>query len=126
VVVKVRRPEAVARIEEDLHLLHRLAGIASRHWDAARDYDVIRLVQEFDQTLHAELDYGLEAHNTERFAANFERAQNVHVPAVFWESTTSRVLTLELIRGLKSPTPRRWTRHRSIARDSRGARPTSS
>src|SRR4030088_2579938 len=66
VVVKVRRPEAVARIEEDLHLLHRLAGFAARHWEAAKDYDLVALVKEFDVTLHGELDYALEANNTER------------------------------------------------------------
>jgi ubiquinone biosynthesis protein len=101
VVVKVRRPEAVARIEEDLHLLHRLAGFASRHWEAAKDYDLVALVKEFDVTLHGELDYALEANNTERFARNFGQSPAVHVPHVFWESTTSRVLTLERMRGLK-------------------------
>jgi ubiquinone biosynthesis protein len=101
VVVKVRRPEAVARIEEDLHLLHRLAGIASRHWEAAKDYDLVALVKEFDITLHGELDYALEANNTERFARNFGQSAAVHVPRVFWESTTSRVLTLERMRGIK-------------------------
>jgi ubiquinone biosynthesis protein len=101
VVVKVRRPEAVARIEEDLHLLHRLAGFASRHWEAAKDYDLVALVKEFDVTLHGELDYALEANNTERFARNFGRSPAVHVPRVFWESTTSRVLTLERMGGIK-------------------------
>jgi ubiquinone biosynthesis protein len=101
VVVKVRRPEAVARIEEDLHLLHRLAGFAARHWEAAKDYDVVALVKEFDHTLHGELDYALEANNTERFASNFGHSRAVHVPRVFWESTTGRVLTLERMGGVK-------------------------
>jgi ubiquinone biosynthesis protein len=101
VVVKVRRPEAVAQIEEDLHLLHRLAGFASRHWDAAKDYDVVALVKEFDNTLHGELDYALEASHTERFASNFESSPAVHIPRVFWESTTGRVLTLERMRGIR-------------------------
>jgi ubiquinone biosynthesis protein len=101
VVVKVRRPEAVARIEEDLHLLHRLAGFAARHWEAAKDYDLVALVKEFDVTLHGELDYALEANNTVRFARNFGQSAAVHVPRVFWESTTSRVLTLERMRGIK-------------------------
>lgn len=101
VVVKVRRPEAVAQIEEDLHLLHRLAEFADQHWEAARDYDVVGLVGEFGRILHDELDYGLEARNTERFAENFRGSDTVHVPRVFRATSTAHVLTLERIRGIK-------------------------
>jgi predicted unusual protein kinase regulating ubiquinone biosynthesis (AarF/ABC1/UbiB family) len=49
VVVKVRRPGAVEEIDEDLKLLHSLAAVASKRWEAARQYDVVALVQEFDR-----------------------------------------------------------------------------
>jgi ubiquinone biosynthesis protein len=101
VVVKVRRPGVVEQIEEDLDILQQLAAAAARRWHFAEHYDVVGLAQEFAQTLRAELDYIREGHNAERFARNFANESGVHIPRVYWETTTSRVLTLERIRGMK-------------------------
>ena len=56
VVVKVRRPGAVAQVQEDLEILRNLAMRASRTWSVARDYDALGIADEFAQTLRAELD----------------------------------------------------------------------
>jgi ubiquinone biosynthesis protein len=101
VVVKVRRPDVDAQVENDLEILQNLATAASRRWELADQYDVVGLVQEFAQTLRAELDYVREGHNAERFAASFRGYPDVHVPKIYWDTTTSRVLTLERIRGFK-------------------------
>ncbi len=101
VVVKVRRPGVVEQIAEDLEILRNLAVHAGRHWQAAADYDLVGLVDEFAETLQAELDYLREARNAERFATNFAQDGDVHIPRVFWETTTSRVLTLERVYGIK-------------------------
>jgi ubiquinone biosynthesis protein len=101
VVVKVRRPGVVEQIEQDLEILQNLAARAARHWRAAADYDLPGLTQEFATTLRAELDYLAEGRNAERIAANFRDHPEVHIPRVFWNTTTARVLTLERIRGIK-------------------------
>lgn len=101
VVVKVRRPGVVEQVEQDLELLLNLAATASRRWELAEEYDLVGLAEEFAQTLRAELDYLREGRNAERFAHNVAGDPTVHIPRVFWEATTSRVLTLERIRGIK-------------------------
>ena len=101
VVVKVRRPGALEQVEEDLEILQNLAAAATRRWEFAQYYDLVGLAEEFAQTLRAELDYLREGRNAERFAANFADEAIVHIPRVFWDITTSRVLTLERIRGIK-------------------------
>ena len=101
VIVKVRRPGAVEQIEQDLEILHNLADRASRHWEAAADYDLVGLADEFARTLRSELDYLREGRSAERFATNFADDPGVHIPRVFWETTTSRALTLERITGIK-------------------------
>ena len=101
VVVKVRRPGVVAQIAIDLEILRNLASHASRHWEVADDYDIVGLVDEFAQTLQAELDYLREGHDAERFAINFADNRDVHIPRVFWQTTTSRMLTLERVHGIK-------------------------
>ena len=101
VVVKIRRPGVVEQVNEDLEILAELAATASKHWDFADQYDLVGLVEEFSQTLRSELDYIREAHSAERFAANFIHDPTIRIPRVFWETTTSRILTLERARGLK-------------------------
>ena len=101
VVVKVRRPEAMRQVQEDLEILSTLADRITRVWEPARAYDVPGLVREFAQTLRAELDYMREGRNAERFAENLADRPDVIIPRVFWETTTSRVLTMERMTGIK-------------------------
>lgn len=101
VVIKIQRPGVHERIETDLDMLQNLAEVASRRWEYAEQFDLIGLVQEFAQTLRAELDYLREAANAERFAAQFAKNPYVHIPRVIWEATTARVLTLERLHGVK-------------------------
>ena len=101
VVVKLRRPGVVEQVEEDLRILVDLATIAERRWVMARHYDLMAIVQEFAQTLREELDYLHEGRNVERFADNFANDPSVHIPQVYWETTTARVLTLERMKGAK-------------------------
>ena len=101
VVVKLRRPGVVEQVEEDLRILVDLVTIAERRWVMARHYDLMAIVQEFAQTLREELDYLHEGRNVERFADNFANDPSVHIPLVYWETTTARVLTLERMKGAK-------------------------
>ena len=101
VVVKVRRPEANAVIDTDLEILQNLANRASRRWQAAASYNLPGLVSDFAVSLRRELDYLSEGRNAERFADDFAASPHVHIPRVFWATTTSRVLTLERIVGTK-------------------------
>ena len=99
VVVKVRRPGVVEQVEQDIEILHNLAARAQHRWEGAARYDLVGLAGEFALTLRAELDYLQEARSAERFAAAFRGDHGVHIPRVFWQTTTSRVLTLERMRG---------------------------
>ncbi len=101
VVVKIRRPGVLEQVEEDLEILQNMAAAASLRWELAEQYDIVGVSQEFSQTLRAELDYIREGRSAERFGENFKDASSVHIPQIFWEQTTSSVLTLERIRGIK-------------------------
>jgi ubiquinone biosynthesis protein len=101
VVVKVRRPNVNAVIETDLEILQNFANIAGRRWQAAANYNLPGLVSQFALSLRRELDYLAEGRNAERIAVNFAANPDVHIPRVFWATTTSRVLTLERIVGIK-------------------------
>jgi ubiquinone biosynthesis protein len=101
VVVKVRRPGVVERIHEDLEILRTLAATATRRSRLVKDYDLVGVVEEFAQTLRTETDYLREASNAERLRSSFAGTPWIHVPEVFWETTTGRILTLSRLTGVK-------------------------
>ncbi|HEX9038900.1 MAG TPA: AarF/ABC1/UbiB kinase family protein [Ktedonobacterales bacterium] len=101
VIVKLRRPHIIEDVEEDLRVLLDIAYLANRQWDMAHYYDVVAIVEEFAQTLRSEMDYLHEAASLERIADNFAGDDNIHIPRVYMDLTTTRVLTLERIRGVK-------------------------
>lgn len=101
VVVKVRRPHVVEKVELDLEILQSIARRAQRAWDWAERYDLEALVREFSETMKRELDYRLEARNAQRFALMFERSSDIHIPKIFSEYCTDEIITMERIRGIK-------------------------
>ena len=102
VVVKVRRPDVVEQVNEDLEILMNLAERANRHPQWAEQFDFVGLAQEFADTLRAELDYVREARNARRFEELFAENSAVRIPRVFGDYSTSRILTLERLGGLKA------------------------
>ena len=100
VIVKVRRPGVVARVELDLALLGRVAAAADRLPRAAR-YDPVGLAREFATTLRAELDYRREAANAAAVATGFAGDPRVHVPRVIGSHSCASILTEERVRGVK-------------------------
>jgi ubiquinone biosynthesis protein len=101
VVVKVQRLGVPEQVEEDLAILRQLASLAQRHAPLAEHYDLVGLTEEFAFTLRNELDYVREGRNADRFRHGFAVSADVVIPRVFWERTTTRVLTLERIDGLR-------------------------
>ncbi|MEM9195043.1 MAG: AarF/ABC1/UbiB kinase family protein, partial [Myxococcota bacterium] len=101
VVVKIQRPNIRSVIERDLDLLHILARTLERSIPESRVYAPIKLVEEFDRAITAELDFTLEADNAERFAQNFVDDQTVAFPTIHREHSSKRVLTMEFLPGKK-------------------------
>lgn len=101
VVLKVQRPGIREIVDVDLAALRKVAGWLSRVRVVSERVDMPALVREFAQTCLEEIDYLLEAANAERFAADFAEDERVEAPAVVWERTTRRVLTLEDVTAIK-------------------------
>lgn len=100
VVVKVRKPGVVEQVNEDIAVLRQLTVVAAQRWEDARQYDLIGIVKEIGEALSAEMDYVREGHNAEHFARFFRGDSSVHIPKIYWEYTTSRVICMERIRGV--------------------------
>jgi ubiquinone biosynthesis protein len=102
VVVKVQRPDIRGIVAADLDIMAHLAGLAERHLSEWRWRRPIRLVEEISRSLDHEMDFALEAAHVERFARQFAGDPTVRVPKVYRALSSSRVLTLERLRGVKA------------------------
>lgn len=100
-VVKIRRPGIVERIETDIEALMLLAMMAERHLPNSEIFDPVGQVRELARTLRREMELTLEGRTIERFTANFAGDDTVYFPKIYWELTSKAVLTMELIEGLK-------------------------
>ena len=101
VVVKIQRPQIAAIIATDLRALRRIAQWLSRVRLVSDRVDMPALTEEFALTSVDEIDYLHEAASSERFAANFAEDPRVRVPAVIWERSSLRVLTLQDVTAIK-------------------------
>jgi len=101
VAVKVQRPNLEATIKGDIVILKKVAKFAERFPLLNENADWTGMLREFDTTIHEEMDYAAEGHNAERFRDSFKNWSNVHVPTIYWNASTSKVLTMEFIHGTK-------------------------
>ncbi len=101
VVVKIIKPGVEDLVDIDLQIIEDLAKQASDRWPILDDYGAVDLVEEFSDTLRAELDYTREAANIEFFRTFFEDERGIKIPDVMYELSTKRVITLERIDGQK-------------------------
>jgi len=101
VVIKVQRPGIEALIEVDLEIMMFLAGMMESHLEEMERWKPTEIVEEFARTLEKEIDYRCEANHMERFALELVGDETVVVPKVYRTLTTARVITMELVRGVK-------------------------
>ncbi|MEL6501728.1 MAG: AarF/ABC1/UbiB kinase family protein [Cyanobacteria bacterium J06623_1] len=101
VVVKVQRPGLARLFNLDFEILHRLVRWLNRLSKEIRKFNLEGIYREFFELLYLEIDYIHEGKNADRFRQNFQNYQRVAVPQVYWQYTTSKILTLEYLPGIK-------------------------
>jgi ubiquinone biosynthesis protein len=102
VVVKVQRPGIHRIIEVDLEIMLHLATLMEKHVEGWDIQHPTQIVEEFAHTLEKELDYDIESANVEHFGMQFINNPTIYVPKIYREITTTRVLAMEYIDGIKA------------------------
>ncbi|MGM0399984.1 MAG: ABC1 kinase family protein, partial [Chloroflexota bacterium] len=100
VAVKVQRPDIERTIEADLDLLLTQARFMESRSETLRQYGLVDIVQEFAQSLRDEIDYTIEGRYADRLS-DLLKEETVLIPGVHWDLTTSRVITLDYLEGIK-------------------------
>ncbi|MDQ3803814.1 MAG: AarF/ABC1/UbiB kinase family protein [Acidobacteriota bacterium] len=101
VAVKVQRPNLRETVGFDIAVLRRIVRFLDRFPEFSRNADWEGMLGEFRETVFEEMDYAREGQNADRFRHNFRAWRAVHVPRIHWTHTTTRVITMEFIRGTK-------------------------
>ncbi len=101
VAVKVQRPNIRRQIIEDLDAFEDVAEFLDKHTEAGKRFMLLATLQEFRKALLRELDFRQEAQNLNILGNNLRDYDLIVVPSPVEDYTTSRVLTMDYIRGRK-------------------------
>ena len=99
VIVKVVRPNIEKTIQRDIDLLFTIARLARRYSRDARRLRPVEVVEEYNKTIHDELDLQREAANAAQLRRNFVDGRLLYVPEIYWDFTRQNVMVQERIYG---------------------------
>lgn len=99
VAVKVQHPGIKKTVKSDIRIMKIIANRLDTSLEAAKSYNLPGLVEVFERDIKKELDYNFEAMNAIHLY-DLLKDDDVYVPKVYREFTTSKVLTMEYVDGV--------------------------
>ncbi len=100
VVIKVQRAGIDERMQSDMALLRKAAGLIKLSGVTGSAVDFRAVLDEMWFVAQQEMDFLAEAQNVENFAAFNREVAYVACPKVFADYTTRRVLVMEYVEGI--------------------------
>ncbi|MCB0507825.1 MAG: AarF/UbiB family protein [Chitinophagales bacterium] len=113
VVLKLLKPGTRELIQTDSKIIKAMGGILELFIPHLQPKNMFT---EFCDYTNREVDFRLEADNAEEFAANFVKHPHVHFPKIYREYSTSDVICMQFIRGIK-PDHRAYERYNESERE---------
>jgi len=101
VVLKVQRPGVRQIIVEDLDALSQIAEFIDAHTEVGQRYEFGNMLSDLRRSLRCELDFQREGQNLHRLRKSLREYEKIVIPEPVDDYTTSRVLTMDYIRGKK-------------------------
>lgn len=100
VVVKVIRPNIKGTIEQDIALLMLVASVLESFWEDGKRLHPKQIVEDYERTIHDELDLQREAANASQLRRNFLNSELIYIPEIYWDYVAKDVLVMERISGI--------------------------
>ncbi len=101
VMVKVQRPNIKEIVYADLAILQDITKMMESRYDWAKQHHLTDVMDELANSLMNELDYLEEGRNTETVQFQFDNHSGIKIPLIYWDYTTSEILTMEVMDGMK-------------------------
>jgi ubiquinone biosynthesis protein len=99
VIVKAQRPGVAELVRRDSMVLLRLAASVERNSPYGAEHHVFDVARQFTVDLQRELDFRIEARNTEDIRTNMAAMPEIRVPVVHAGLSTARVMVQERLDG---------------------------
>jgi ubiquinone biosynthesis protein len=100
VVIKLLRPGIREAIDADLGVMRMLSAWLESAWADARLFQPSRVVEQYAETIHAEIDLRREVQNSERMRLAFEHSPLLHIPRMHTALATQGLLVMDRMNGI--------------------------
>ena len=101
VAVKVQKEGIADTLEYDIAIMKYIVSQIHKYNEEFRRYNLPGMIDEFDYSIHIEIDFTNELVNMKQMDENFAEDETIHIPVAYSDYTTSKVLTMEFIDGTK-------------------------
>ncbi|PZU90488.1 MAG: ubiquinone biosynthesis protein [Chryseobacterium sp.] len=101
VILKIKKPDVLSVIEDDLLLIKDLIKLISNYSEIASKLNLKQAISTFEKSLLEEVSLVNERNNIKQFAVNFKNNKETYVPIVYDEFSNNNVLCMEFIDGIK-------------------------
>ena len=101
VAVKIQKEGITDKIDMDIRIMKYIANRADKISSKLKKLNLPGIMEEFDRSIHKEIDYNNEFMNMQRIELNFEDNPYIHIPSTYPKYCTTKVLTMEFISGAK-------------------------
>ncbi len=101
VVLKIIRPDIRPVIDADIKLMYRMAKIVAKATPEAQRLKPVEVVREYEKNLIDELDLRREAANAMQLRRNFAGSEELYVPEVITDLSSSTLMVSERIYGIQ-------------------------
>ena len=101
VILKIKKPDVLNVIEDDLLLIKDLVKLISTYSEIASKLNLKQAIATFEKSLLEEVSLVNERNNIKQFALNFKNNKETYVPIVYDEFSNNNVLCMEFIDGIK-------------------------
>lgn len=100
VAVKILRPGIKRAMEHDIALFRLVAHVMERVSARAKHFKPVEIVKTLEESVKIEMDLRFEAAAASELHQNCAKDKELIIPEVYWQLTSSRVLTLEWVEGV--------------------------
>lgn len=101
VIIKVLRPNIATKIQKNLKTLYAFARIVDRYHPNANIIDATGVVEDYDKSIHNEIDLLIEAANCSQMYRNAMNHSDIKIPKMMWKYCRKNMLVTEFLQGIK-------------------------
>lgn len=101
VAIKIQKADIEETIDTDLTIMKFIAEKADKYINSLKIYNLPGIIDEFERSIKKEIDYNQELMNMKHLAYDFKNDNTIHIPKVYPEYCSKKVITMEYIDGVK-------------------------